>query len=98
MLDTSLSEELKREGIARDLVRHIQTLRKEEDYRLDERIAVGIFTKQTDILLSISEYGDYIRVETLAESLMIEPGESWARTKSVVIDGASVEVAVRSIA
>lgn len=95
VLDTSLSEDLRREGIARDLVRQIQTLRKEEDFPLDERIAVGIFTNHKDILQAISEFSDYICAETLAESLVTKQGEEWARSRGMVIDGISVEVAVR---
>ena len=42
ILDVTLTEELKQEGLVRDLVRHIQTLRKEADFNVDDRIELFI--------------------------------------------------------
>ena len=74
-LDTSITPELEREGLARDLVRQIQELRKAADYKVDDRIQVALIGVDPKVL---SEFGDYIQNETLATSLendMIEPDQ-----------------------
>ena len=72
-LDTELSEPLRQEGLAREVVRRIQELRKQAGYEVDDRIEVTYAAKQP-LAAAIQLHADYIRSETLASSL--EPGES----------------------
>ena len=70
-LDISLTDELKNEGYARELVNKIQNQRKENDYDVTDRIKVFISehdTLQNAILL----YKDYICSETLAGELIFK--------------------------
>jgi isoleucyl-tRNA synthetase len=62
-----ISEELKLEWIARDIVRHIQEARKEADYQVDDRIKINI--SWTSEVLNI--FKDMIEKETLS-SIMEE--------------------------
>ncbi|MDF1682932.1 MAG: DUF5915 domain-containing protein [Patescibacteria group bacterium] len=41
-MDNNITEELKIEGYARDIVRQIQEARKEADYKVDDRIEISI--------------------------------------------------------
>jgi isoleucyl-tRNA synthetase len=66
-LSTTLTEELIREGLAREVVRYIQDMRKEADFELSDRIAVT-FNAEGRIAEVMHQYADYIRSETLAES------------------------------
>lgn len=66
ILDTSLTPELEREGYARDMVRSIQSLRKEADLNVSDRIKVGLSADAEEIQKAISEFQDYIKSETLA--------------------------------
>jgi len=67
-LDTSLTPELLEEGIIRDLVRHIQTMRKEANFRVEDRIIIGIHGSQL-VQDAIEHHRDYLMTETLADEL-----------------------------
>lgn len=69
-LDITVSEELKREGIARELVNRIQNLRKEKDFEVTDKIEVKI-VKRDDIESALSSYMDYVCSQTLCNSIEI---------------------------
>ena len=69
-LDVTITEELKSEGIARELVNRIQNLRKDSGYELTDRIVVH-FQKDQHIINAINTNLDYIKTETLTEELKI---------------------------
>ena len=73
VLATELSDELVREGFARDLVRLIADLRKESNCAYTDRIDVGVVVGDDELQRAIEENRDYIAGETLAESLSLEP-------------------------
>lgn len=70
-LDVMVSDELKQEGIARDLVRIIQDLRKKEDFDVADRINISYETDSAVLKPIIEKFDDYIRKETLAESIKL---------------------------
>ncbi|MEF2175371.1 MAG: isoleucine--tRNA ligase [Candidatus Absconditabacteria bacterium] len=61
-MDTVITQELKLEGYARDLVRFIQEARKEADYNVEDRILVSISTNES----FVSNFKSYIQSETLS--------------------------------
>jgi isoleucyl-tRNA synthetase len=63
-LDTTITDELAREGAARELIRSIQELRKEADLELTDRIRITYPTGDRETFAAL---GDWIRRETLAE-------------------------------
>lgn len=69
-LDVTLTEALLAEGAARDLVNRIQNLRKEKDFSVTDRIDVRI-EKHDAILNAVGQFGDYIKAEVLANSLIL---------------------------
>lgn len=71
-LDTELTPELLREGIARDVVRQIQDLRKRTGFEIEDRIHLR-YAASGEVARAIEEHREYIARETLAVSL--EPGE-----------------------
>jgi isoleucyl-tRNA synthetase len=68
-LVTDLTPELIREGLARELVRRIQDLRKQADFDISDRIRVYFQTSQI-LFEAITAFRDYIMNETLAIELM----------------------------
>ncbi len=66
MLDTSVTEELKREGMARDFVRMVQTLRKDKDFDISDRIELSYSTDDKELAKALSENKDYIAEQVLA--------------------------------
>ncbi|MGI9428304.1 MAG: isoleucine--tRNA ligase, partial [Bythopirellula sp.] len=73
ILATELSDELIAEGLARDLVRAIQDIRKDKDCEFTDRIDIGIVTESAEVLQAIEMFRDYIVQETLARSLTLTP-------------------------
>lgn len=71
-LSTHLTPELLQEGIARDFVRQVQQLRKDADLEIQARINVCYSTDDANVLAALQNWGDYIRGETLADSLSLE--------------------------
>ncbi|MDD4232576.1 MAG: isoleucine--tRNA ligase [Candidatus Cloacimonetes bacterium] len=67
-LDTSLSEVLIREGLARELVNKIQYSRKEQGFEIMDRIIIGYYG-DAEIEAAINEYGEFIKSETLADTI-----------------------------
>lgn len=83
-LDTTITPELKQEGLARDLVRQIQELRKAADYKVDDRIQIALIGVSPDLL---TQFGEYLKSETLATSIeedLMEP-DQFAEFEGVVI-------------
>ena len=69
-LDVTLTDDLKKEGIARELINRIQNLRKDSGFELTDRIAVQ-FKKDEQIINAINTNLEYIKTETLTEKLEI---------------------------
>lgn len=67
--DTEITHSLYLEGIARDIVRGVQNLRKESLYDVADRINLYV-TGDKDVLEAVEIFGDYIAKETLSESFI----------------------------
>jgi isoleucyl-tRNA synthetase len=65
-LDTELTDELIAEGTARDVVRHVQQLRKDADLEMSARIRLRYDTDDATVAEAVETWGDYIKAETLA--------------------------------
>ena len=71
VLNTELTDELIREGYARDLIRLIQDRRKELDCEFTDRIQVAIEVDSDILAATLDEYGETISAETLADSVSL---------------------------
>ncbi len=67
-LDVTISEELKKEGIARELVNRIQNIRKDSGFEVTDKVKVQIQT-ENEIANAIKDNLEYIKAETLTENL-----------------------------
>ena len=68
---TTITDELADEGIARELVRHIQDLRREADFELSDRITTWCAGGET-VARVLAAHGDYVKGETLSVELFTE--------------------------
>lgn len=68
LVDGHLTPELIEEGIARDFVRNINEARKQLGFEINDRITVA-FQASGDLAKAVSNFSDYIKDETLANSL-----------------------------
>ena len=69
-LDVTINEDLRKEGIARELVNRIQNLRKDSGFEVTDRIDVQL-QNHADITAAVSENEAYIKMETLTSDLKI---------------------------
>ena len=71
-LDITITESLKQEGVARELINRIQNLRKSSGFDVTDKVAVKIFADGEDgveIAASLANFSDYIAAQTLALSV-----------------------------
>ena len=64
-----LTPELKREGLMREVIRHVQSVRKKAGLQVDDRIELAIFSADTEITQAINMFAEVITAETLAVKL-----------------------------
>ncbi len=93
-IDTHITPELEREGLARDLVRRIQEMRKNAGFEIEDRI---ILTYQTQGTLNavFAEMGSYIADETLAVQVMAGPPAPDAFVETLELSGQEITLSVR---
>jgi len=70
-LDITITEELKQEGIARELVNRIQNIRKDSGFEVTDKIKVHL-QKNESLEKAVKANEDYIKSETLTETLFFE--------------------------
>ncbi len=73
-LEVELTEELKNEGMARELINRIQNMRKESGFEITDRICVTI-APNAEIEKSINSFGDYVKTQVLADSIDVKPND-----------------------
>lgn len=91
LLNTEITEDLKLEGQAREIIRHIQEMRKEAGYEVDNRIKIVY----NGMLVVFEKFGEIIKKETLANSLDKGKMEKADLKKEFNIDGESVEILIK---
>ncbi len=75
-LDTSLSPALISEGIAREFVNRIQNLRKDSGFEVTDRIVIGVKNFSPALGEVLTSHSGYIRQETLASDIKLNPDGS----------------------
>ena len=68
-LDTDVTDALRREGMARDFVRLVQTLRKDKDFNISDRIELCYRTTDAELALALEENKAYVAEQVLAVKL-----------------------------
>jgi isoleucyl-tRNA synthetase len=93
-LDTTLTEELVMEGLAREVVRRVQAMRKDAAFNIDDTITVAYVASER-LAKAIELYADYIRAETLSQSLLpVEPSNGYHR-EDFQFDGETLVLGVK---
>ncbi len=96
-LNTALTPELKLEGQARDLVRFIQDARKTAGLAITDRIQLTLQPAEgLDVAPILAAHSDFIRSETLADSLAVGPIGEGNYTTEVELDGGTVMIGIIS--
>jgi isoleucyl-tRNA synthetase len=73
-LDVHVTESLRHEGIAREIIRHVQGARKAAGLNVDDHIQLSLETSSKQILTAITEHRSTIMGEVLANAVLSEGG------------------------
>ncbi len=107
-LDVRLTEALEMEGLAREVVRRVQSMRKDADFNLTDHIVVK-YRASEKLAKAIAQFSDYIASETLATKLEqgepdngffsanFAPDASGDPKKDTSIDGETLAVGVKRV-
>lgn len=90
-IDKTITPELKREGLMREVIRHVQSARKKAGLQVDDRIMLHLATNDEQLRQALTEYADTIASETLAT--MKQPGDALYQTTATV-DGAELQISL----
>ena len=95
-LDTTLTPELRDEGLARELVRHIQDARKNAGFAIADRIVAYLSAESGDgdVRRVVERWGDYVRAETLADQLFLATPPAHAHVETLEDDGHRITIGV----
>ena len=91
--DLTITPELKREGLMREIVRHVQSARKQAGLQIDDRIVLSISSDDSEISQAIDAFADVIKAETLAVELNSVVNES--EKYDAKIEGKLVEISLK---
>jgi isoleucyl-tRNA synthetase len=94
-LNTKLTPELRREGLARDLIRQIQALRKQSGLEVDDRISLVVETSGT-AAEAVKEFEELIKTETLAVELLTNTSPN-ANMRESKIDGTLLRISLSKV-
>jgi len=95
---TELTDALRKEGLAREVVRRIQELRKRADFDVADRI-VTYYQADPGLAEAIAAHADYIQAETLSEQLLpMAPPPAAEAVERATIDGMSLLLGVLRVA
>lgn len=93
-LDVTVTEELRREGIAREIINRVQNIRKDRNYDITDRITLA-FEPSEAVHSVLADYADYIGRQVLAQAVTEAPlDEDAAGAETLDIDGLLVRVSI----
>jgi isoleucyl-tRNA synthetase len=97
-LDTKLTSELRREGIMREIVRHVQAARKAAGLNVDDRIVLSLTSSDKHIKQAIDEHEATVAAETLASQVKHTPLNDSSYQTEVMLDGQSLAISLKRAA
>lgn len=95
ILDKNITPELRREGLAREIVRHVQSARKNAGLNVDDRIKLSLISDDETLQEAIAEYAKTIAAETLASEIN---SESYEFTSEVTVENAPLTLSLEKVA
>lgn len=98
LLDLEVTETLKIEGVARDLVRFIQQSRKDAELNITDKIIVNVETANDDVQAALLSFADYIAEQTLAEAVDSKRADSCSHRFEQKIEGGDVVIGFDKVA
>lgn len=90
-IDQKITPELKREGLMREVIRYVQSARKNAGLNIDDRIVLCLDTNDVDLQKAIKEHITVIMAEVLAANV-VEEKQAYAEV--VKIEGGELEISI----
>ena len=94
VIDTRLNEDLINEGLAREVVRRVQNMRRDADFNIADKI-VTRYVASDRLANAISQYAAYIQAETLTKSLEATEPEDGFHREDFALDGEMLALGVK---
>jgi isoleucyl-tRNA synthetase len=95
-IDKAVTKQLADEGLARELVHNLQNMRRSAEFDITDHIIVN-YEGDIRLLRIVQGFGDYIKQETLAETLVNGPPMEGAHIQVQEIDGVTVTLGVSRV-
>ena len=89
-ISKKITPELKREGLMREVIRHVQSARKKAGLNVDDRIRLAATTNDQELQRAMKEHADTIEQETLAE--VAEDGDKLSYEETVKVEGKELTI------
>jgi isoleucyl-tRNA synthetase len=93
-IDTKITPRLKREGLMREVIRHVQSARKEAGLQVDDRISLGLETQDKELQKAIDEHIETIKGETLTKQIVENVG---GFETTVKVESAELQIFIEKI-
>ncbi len=97
LLDARITDSLAQEGLAREVVRHVQQARKDAELEMENRIVLYLHTESPALKKAIETHRDYIASETLVVQWSRQPLGEGAYCVDVKVDGQPLRIELRKM-
>ena len=94
-IDTTLTPELVQEGLAREFVRAVQTMRKDAGFDIQDRIVTQYETDSAAVREMLHAFADYVKRETLTTELQEGSGGDGFYAAETKVEGEGVKISIR---
>jgi isoleucyl-tRNA synthetase len=96
-LDTRITRELAQEGMARDVVRQIQELRKKANLEVTDRITLHLNTDSPELRSAIESHQQFIAHETLTKNWSKQALNGEGHKTSVKVEGQPLDIEIKKV-
>ena len=96
-LDTTITSELRNEGLARELVNRVQNLRKDSGLEVADRIRIFFESDSNELNGALTQFADYIKSETLAIELASGKIPQNMKSEACEIENIKITIAIEKI-
>ena len=93
-VDTEITPELRTEGLARELVRRIQVMRKDAGFNIEDRITTYSLA-EGELAAAVATWAEYIKAETLSLALVTAPPPPESYSETHTIEGMAITLGVK---
>ena len=91
-LDIELTDALRREGLAREIINRVQNIRKDRGYEITDTVTL-VFAPGKEVEAAVESFGDYIATQVLARAIAVAPvADASPTAEQLDIDGLAVRV------